>query len=433
MSRNIHWQIPFKSLNGDEYTIKIYDEGWTGNITTFEGGARPFEVQEDDNEDFFTPVRYQSGYFRITCDDTTWQALIPTDGTAHLVKLYKKLSAYSEVVVWFGYQKAESYSHTLWQYRDEYEFPIVCPLTMLKSAQWNLASGFNTLEELINEMFALVGLDSIYYIEYPNCYVSNLRNKVLGMRISRLHFIEFNDDYLPGSTNPSKQCVWKQTKTPADVLENICAMLGWCCHFEEGNISFSAVDVNNMIDDTCQVPVLYHQVGNDTYKSFTVEARELDDNDICSAENMGISAPNYSEVVITADPDEMDVELSLPSMDELIKGVDFFTSGGWWQGWDAGQYDPGNPDPNLKFWVKQKEFGLVGQQVSGPWIAPGIWSRHFKNGWIATQHDVNDPIYTPDYGNEGGYDSAEQDFYEGQDTDDRYDYDYDWDDGWVDD
>jgi hypothetical protein len=281
-------------------------------------------------------------------------------------------------------------------------------------------------------MFGLVELDNITYIEYPDCYDydSSFQDDILGMQISRLNFLEFNDDYLPGSTNPSKKNVWKQTKTPAEVLESICRTMGWCCHFEDGNICFSAVDVANETNGTIEVPICYYELSQQRYTQNDRFEHTIYNSDICRADNESVSAPAYGEIIITADPNEEDVALSLPSAEELLNKVDFFVETGTWQGWEAG-FNPGDtPDPELKYGMKFKQFGLVGQQMSGHWIAPGIWSQHFKNGWIATQHDVNEPIGVPSEGNDGEMDSSAQDWYDGQDTDDRYDYDYDWADGW---
>ena len=42
MARGKRWTVPFVSLSGIECRVDIYDEGWTGEVTTLQGAASPF-------------------------------------------------------------------------------------------------------------------------------------------------------------------------------------------------------------------------------------------------------------------------------------------------------------------------------------------------------------------------------------------------------
>ena len=62
----IHWQVRFVSLRQNRtYTVNIYDDNYSGNPVQLTGAAQPFSTKEEDDDDWFKPVRKQSGYLRI--------------------------------------------------------------------------------------------------------------------------------------------------------------------------------------------------------------------------------------------------------------------------------------------------------------------------------------------------------------------------------
>ena len=65
MERRIRWQVRFKTLNGNDAQIDIYEEGWNGGITELEPAESPFSTEEDSEDDFLKPVRAQTGYLRV--------------------------------------------------------------------------------------------------------------------------------------------------------------------------------------------------------------------------------------------------------------------------------------------------------------------------------------------------------------------------------
>ena len=64
MAKAVRWQIPFvSSIEKTQYRIDIYDEQdgtWSG-VTTLTGGPSPIVTDEDASDDFFAPIRTQTG------------------------------------------------------------------------------------------------------------------------------------------------------------------------------------------------------------------------------------------------------------------------------------------------------------------------------------------------------------------------------------
>lgn len=133
-----NYSITFKSLRaGIVYTVNI--GGGTGNAIPLKGGAQPFTTQEDDSDDMFTPIRTQTGYFRIVDDGkdangTTWnwKDLLPSTDTSRPVTLTAGGS-----VVWQGFMQAQDFGSVLYGNPQEREFPVQCVLSVLGGSDIN--------------------------------------------------------------------------------------------------------------------------------------------------------------------------------------------------------------------------------------------------------------------------------------------------------
>lgn len=143
MAAAISYQIKFVSLRTSTlYTVNIWKNNYVGNPTVLQGAAEPFTTEEDADEDPFTPIRTQSGYIRITDNLRTldgailtagwWKDIIPRSDTAHYVTLTHQ-SGGATVIDWQGYMQAQNFGSEMYDRIQEREFPIQCPLTILKA------------------------------------------------------------------------------------------------------------------------------------------------------------------------------------------------------------------------------------------------------------------------------------------------------------
>ena len=141
MAKN--YTITFKSLRAATvYTLSI--GGGTGTAVPLKGGAEPFTTQEDENDDIFTPIRTQSGYFRIVddCKDANgnafdWKDLIPATDTSRPVVLTDG----GGNVMWKGFMQAQNFGGTLYGNPQEREFPVQCCLSVLNAKQVSTTEG----------------------------------------------------------------------------------------------------------------------------------------------------------------------------------------------------------------------------------------------------------------------------------------------------
>ena len=142
MAWNIHWQVPFTSLQNAHYMVYIYDRDYSGGVVTLTGSDQPFTTQEKDSDDIFTPIRSQTGYLRVideTVDGSLMQTLMPDNNTQRMVKLVQGIwnngvftPFADDSVKWQGFLAASSYSQDWTNATKMVEFPVNSILESLK-------------------------------------------------------------------------------------------------------------------------------------------------------------------------------------------------------------------------------------------------------------------------------------------------------------
>lgn len=236
---NVKWLFAFKDINGKRYSLRIVDmNGYDGEPIALRGSSNPFETAEDDDEDFFLPVRTQSGYIRIvldkTGDDIDVYDLIPLTNSDHRVELTSNVDG-TEVVEWCGWMKADLYSHKIWEGVDEYEFPVICPLTALEYKSFETDGSDNRYIELHKLIYRIFLASGNYYRNvYFTHDVTDMAHlfTVVNMRT----WIEGNSEYDPFSPNAHER--FKVNKNYKEVLEDICSLFGWTLHIYGNDIYF---------------------------------------------------------------------------------------------------------------------------------------------------------------------------------------------------
>ena len=137
----IHWQIKFYSLRAETlYTVNVYDNSYTGTPVQLTGAAQPFETSEDNDDDFFAPIRRQSGYLRIVDngkdnDGNTfnWRNMIADTDTSRPVTLTDG----NGNVRWQGFMQPQNFGVGLYMSPQEIEFPLQCPISITEGIDIN--------------------------------------------------------------------------------------------------------------------------------------------------------------------------------------------------------------------------------------------------------------------------------------------------------
>lgn len=226
-----NYSITFISLRaGTTYTVNI--GGGTGDAIPLLPGSQPFTTQEDANEDQFIPIRTQSGYIRIVDDGKDangnafdWKDLLPQTDTERPVTLTDN----NGNIVWQGFMQAQTFSGVLYGNPQQREFPIQCPLTILKGVQAS-----TTETQLHNFAYLLkVIIDSIPTLSITNIYVQ-------GGADAQSWLLKIFDwqNFLNMSDDEDDTARYNYN----GILEDMCKFWGWTARIYRQSIYLTCAD-----------------------------------------------------------------------------------------------------------------------------------------------------------------------------------------------
>ena len=236
MSKN--YSISFVSLRASTvYTLNI--GGGTDTTTIpLHGAAEPFVTDEDDSDDMFTPVRSQTGYFRIVDNGTDangnsltadwWKDLVPAVDSDRPVVL-----TVGNTVVWQGFMQAQTFSGELYGNPQEREFPVVCPLGMLAGEEADYTNGIKNFAFLLKEVCDTIYSKSNGAVSFDNVMVqggADARQWLL-TRIDWMNFASTDAD----SVTRSKYSLFS-------VLEDMCRFWGWTARTKGTTLYLTCAD-----------------------------------------------------------------------------------------------------------------------------------------------------------------------------------------------
>ena len=115
-------KITFKSLRrGTVYVLTIADGSST--VVNLTPSATPFETDVDSSDEFFSPVRTQSGNIEIVGEISDVEPLLSSDPASRLVTL-EGTEGSTTTLRWKGYLQTATFSQT-W---DKGPLPISIPV-----------------------------------------------------------------------------------------------------------------------------------------------------------------------------------------------------------------------------------------------------------------------------------------------------------------
>ncbi len=229
----IHWQVKFRSLRAETlYTVNIYDAAYTGATPVqLTGAAQPFETQEDEDDDFFSPIRTQSGYLRIVDtgvdnDDNTfnWRDMIAETDTSRPVTLTDD----NNRVRWQGFIQPQNFGVGLYLSPQEIEFPLQCPISITEGIDINYnQTAIGNFAYLLKSI-----VDSI-----PTCAPTNFvfqgGDRAMDILLKRIDW----QNFVLGSGNEGDEGMPMYA-----CLEGICLFWGWTLREYERTWYFICAD-----------------------------------------------------------------------------------------------------------------------------------------------------------------------------------------------
>ena len=226
MAKNIRWQIPFVSIQGVHYRVDIYEEG-TFTPVQMTAGPTPFVTDEDASDDFFHPVRSQTGTLQVCTlkpDGTyiTLDDMLPANNIARPVRLINTDN--SDAIEWQGFLSCEAYSQDYTGIPQILDIPLISVLEAMKSMEissyWFDQVSGETISSFLTNMFAQIEGDTGMQLMEV---FSQASNDILSKYI-------FASQYFTYETNESTGNITYVNSATSlyDIMVDICQFMGWC-------------------------------------------------------------------------------------------------------------------------------------------------------------------------------------------------------------
>ena len=220
------WQIKFCSLRtGTVYTVSVIksesSEAEEDVVVPLLGGSQPFVTDEDDDEDWFMPVRTQSGYLTIVDtgldkngDPFDWREFIPSTDVDRPILVTNS----SADVVWAGFMQAQNFSGVLFEKPQERKFPIQCYLSTLSRVNIRpSAFGNSTLQSFATLLFHI--MSHIPNETFSTIYVQG-GNDAITWLTRKFDWMVFGGTMDDNGNLESRY-------TALEALTNMCTYWGW--------------------------------------------------------------------------------------------------------------------------------------------------------------------------------------------------------------
>lgn len=319
MSKQVRWQVPFAAQDGTQYRVDIYDEGYTGSPVKLTAGETPFTTDEDDSDDFFAPVRTQSGTLQI-CTETPrgstikLEDILPANNISRPVRLVNLSN--SNAVEWQGFLSCEAYSQDYIGIPQNLDLPLIGVLEAMDSVEADPAklSGLNTvgktIEKLLDIFIDKAGVS--YFSEYylPNiARGSNIVSKYIDASVL-FEQKEYNNE---NSTTYIVSGLSLQ-----DCLARIATYMGWCLREKSGTLYFMAANETvgyNRVYRTgvvnSQGSIIIKWQGDLSVKS--VSTQDIDDLDWMGNGHQRSVSQGAKSVEVVAKIEQNNFSLSIPA------------------------------------------------------------------------------------------------------------------------
>lgn len=218
-------KITFKSLRrGTVYVLTIADGSST--VVSLTPSATPFETDVDSSDEFFSPVRTQSGNIEIVGEISDIEPLLSSDPASRLVTLYGTEGS-ATTLRWKGYLQTTTFSQTWDKGPLPISIPVVSHLGIIESYSFQRVD-YVRFAEFFKAMNEVTGTAFYTSFVFPN--ITGI-STILKYNFSGQAFANWDD----------------KTKTYeygnySEILEEICKLFGWVAIEVSDTLCFIAPD-----------------------------------------------------------------------------------------------------------------------------------------------------------------------------------------------
>lgn len=361
----IRWQIIFKDIDEKKHYVDIYDATKdTATVDILTGAANPVSTDEQSDDDFYMPIRTQSGYLRFVIDkqhEDILSELMPTTATDRPVVL-RDDSGRTE---WVGFLTGEQYSQPWKSIPYTVELPIQDVMATMKGVNFIQNDGYTSIKSLFDLISSYLPVNALDY-SFPDSV--DVQTEVVNYNFQEYMTEQERKDH-------NTEDVY-DTITVQEAMEYFCKYFGMSCR-----------QYGNHIVLACHDGTGYISKGDQDYKS--PATHNLSDLKLRGASNKKSFSKAYGVVIGEFDVGTSKSEDAVFSLPTDFSNIFTIHSVGHWRviyndNSDYQCYVDGQRGVDADFAFgpsKNKSYGLI-VSLPGGSVADNGLNREWKNGFV---------------------------------------------------
>lgn len=238
------YTIPFKSFDGKDCLINIYNTKYTGEAISLSTdnanapaypAATPIYIEEDDSESLLNVVRTKTGY--ITLIERTFgalQSLYPETNRQNAIELY-----YDGTLVFFGFMQAQAFQNEWAGAPRTLQFPIFSPSGTF--GEQRMSNDASTADRMLGDYLDEVLSDFDYVVMPLDIFYTDDDSVVqpCQLRANNRIACPWNPDYNFGLQFMGETPSLYAPITYQEFLEGFCNLYGLMAHEVGKTVVFS--------------------------------------------------------------------------------------------------------------------------------------------------------------------------------------------------
>lgn len=217
----LRYRIPFKDCKNNSYEVRIYRNGYTGEVKELTGAPSCFVVSGTDEDFMYSPVRTSTATISVLDSDLLLD-LYSINNQYAPVKLYQ-----DGVLEWTGYIKPEQFTQPYVPMVETISVECVCALATLEHIEYKTQnkSGYITVMDLLR--YLINSMNGGYNGVYVPCVYGV--NAVVSRNVLE-EIVLCEENFTSEEMNLM------------EVMEAVCKFLNWTVHDVKGYLYFVDAD-----------------------------------------------------------------------------------------------------------------------------------------------------------------------------------------------
>jgi len=264
MAKSVRWRTAFKSVTDTLYTVEILDEGWTGAVTEFTPAADALTLDEGNDTDLLSVVRYTTGYVRVMATENSGvEDIFPSAILDRPVRIVETAGGTAHTV-FYGYVQVQEFNRygnyaSTGNPPDEVEIPIVSPLGLMYDIDFDKVTTFTTysLLQILKMAMGKLRPDEGYSYAYFPEIVSGITSVLSSMYLPSRVISPLSDDNVHDTSLTVADCF--KTESVGYYIEGLCRCFGLMVHETADSVLFTRVD---SVDSYKRYDIRYNTVSS---------------------------------------------------------------------------------------------------------------------------------------------------------------------------